>query len=119
MPNIRRTVEWTKMRLQGNWGSEQRRERRVRARRHNGAAAAALGRAIEGVAAVEPRQHGPPEKVARHSVSMRKQATPYRPRARDTTEPPKPRDLGLKGIVAQSQLSFFNVCESPGRVQPR
>ena len=58
MPNIGRTMPWTKMRLQGNWGSEQRRERRVRARRHNAAAAAALGRAIEGVAAVEPRQRG-------------------------------------------------------------
>jgi hypothetical protein len=57
MPNIGRTVAWNKMRLQGNWGSEQRRERRARARRHNGAAAA-LGRAIEGVAAVEPRQRG-------------------------------------------------------------
>ena len=58
MANIGRTVAWTKMRLQGNWGSEQRRERRVRARRHNRAAAAALRRAIEGVAAVEPRQRG-------------------------------------------------------------
>jgi hypothetical protein len=58
MKNIGRTVPWTNMRLQGNWGSEQRRERRVRARRHNRAAAAALGRVIEGVAAVEPRQRG-------------------------------------------------------------
>ena len=58
MENIGRTVPWTKMRLQGNWGSEQRRERRVSARLHNRAAAAALGRAIEGVAAVEPRQRG-------------------------------------------------------------
>lgn len=48
MENIGRTVPWTKMRLQGNWGSEQRRERRVSARRHNRAAAAALGRAMEG-----------------------------------------------------------------------
>ena len=58
MPNIGRTMPWTKMRLQGNWRSEQRRERRVRERRHNGAAAAPLGRAIEGMAAVEPRQRG-------------------------------------------------------------
>ena len=66
MPNIGRTMPWTKMRLQGNWRSEQRRERRVRARRHNRAAAAALGRAIEGVAAVEPRQRGRVLKWAGH-----------------------------------------------------
>jgi len=56
MPKVGRTVPWIKMRLKGNWGSEQRREDRVRARRHGGAAAAALGRAVEGVAAVPPRQ---------------------------------------------------------------
>jgi hypothetical protein len=58
MPKLGRTVPRTKMGLQGNWGSEQRREDRVRARRHGGTAVAALGRAIERVAAVPPGQRG-------------------------------------------------------------
>ena len=50
MPKIGRTGPWTNMKLQGNRGSEQRREDRVRARRHAGAAVAAIGRAIARVA---------------------------------------------------------------------
>ena len=67
MPKIGRTVPWTKMRLQRNWGSEQRREDRVSVRRHRGAALAALGRAIECVAAVPARQRGRVLEWADHS----------------------------------------------------